>query len=471
MAIPKKSISILLAAGASTRMKSKKSKLLHEVLGRPILDWALDQSNFFGHSSVLVVGHQREEIEKRAREVSSKKIELQFAHQKEPKGTADAVRAALNILEKESEDSPIFIMGADSVLLKKETLQKFLKDFEAKKSILSLMTTRISSPNAYGRILRNSQGGIEKIVEVKEANAEELAIDEVNAGFYLIGLKALREALSQVTNRNSAKEFYLTDLVSLARSKGWLVTTQEISPNEALGVNTRGDLALVDYILKTRQNLMWMEKGVTLTDPESIRIDHAVELSEDVTLEPGVQLKGKTKIASGCSIGSHSILEDTILGANVRIEAFSHIKGAELGAKVSAGPFARIRPGSVLEEEVHIGNFVEVKKSHLAKGVKAGHLSYLGDATIGKDSNIGAGTITCNFDGFSKFETKIGKNVFIGSNSSLIAPLKLGDGVIVGAGSVVTKDVLKDSIVLERSEQQEKKGGAKIFRENRQKKD
>jgi bifunctional UDP-N-acetylglucosamine pyrophosphorylase/glucosamine-1-phosphate N-acetyltransferase len=470
MAPKKKRVSILLAAGASTRMKSKTSKLLHPVLGRPMIDWALEQANFFGSSAVVVVGHQREALEARAREVCPKNLMLEFAHQAEPRGTADAVRAALSVLEKEpGEQTEVFIMGADSIALKKESLEGFVKDFDQKKAVLSLMTTRIPPPHAYGRILRNSHGMIEKIIEFKEASEQERSIDEVNAGFYLINLKALREALSEVSNQNKTHEFYLTDLVSVARAKAWTVQTYEISFEEALGVNTRADLALTDQILQSRVNQSWMEKGVTLISPRSIRISPEVALSSDVTLEPGVQLKGKTSIGSGSQIGAYSIIEDSEIGEDVRIEAFCHIRGVKIKKKASIGPFARLRQGTVLDDEVHIGNFVEVKKSHLSKGVKAGHLTYLGDAEIGADSNIGAGTITCNYDGFSKFETKLGKNVFIGSNSSLVAPLKIGDGAMVGAGSVISKDIAKDSLALERSEQVEKRGRARIFRENRKK--
>jgi bifunctional UDP-N-acetylglucosamine pyrophosphorylase/glucosamine-1-phosphate N-acetyltransferase len=470
MASLKKRISILLAAGASTRMKSKQSKLLHPVLERPIIDWAVDQASYFGEKAVIVVGHQREDIEKRASLVAPKGLEVLFAHQKEQKGTADAVRTALEAISNVSDDAAdIFIMGADSVLLRNETLAAFAKEFQQKKSVLSLMTARIPFQNAYGRIVRDSHGNIERIVEVKDATSSELRIEETNAGFYLITLKALREALALISNHNKSKEFYLTELVSIARSKSWLVTTHEITPEESFGVNNRADLALADRVLKLRTNLSWMEKGVTMIDPETIRIGPFVQLSSDVVLETSVQLLGKTHIASDVTIGSHTIVESSKVGEGTRVEAFCHLKEVEVHKQCTIGPYARLRPGTVLDDGVHIGNFVEIKKSQLAKGVKAGHLSYIGDATIGAESNIGAGTITCNYDGFSKFETKIGKNVFVGSNSALVAPLKLGDGVIVGAGSVITKDVAKDALVLERSEQIEKRGRAKIFRENRKK--
>ncbi len=463
-------VSIILAAGASKRLKSKKSKLLHSALGRPLIDWAVDQAANISKSIVVVVGHQREEVCARIDSIK-KDLAVYFAHQTEQKGTADAVQVALQALPSSIDpNTPIFIMGGDSVLLTRETLLNFQTDFVAKKAVLSVITTRVQDPSAYGRILRNPQGGIDKIVEAKDCSPDQLLIDEINTGFYLIGLAQLKEALKEIGNQNRSREFYLTDLVELCRKRGWFVATYLCPTDEAHGVNTREDLARVDEVLRRRTNSYWMSQGVSLIDPLSIRIESSVFLESDTLLEPGVHLKGLTRIGEGSRVGAYSVLEDVKVGTNVQIEAYCHLKESELGDAATIGPFARLRPGSKLEEEVHIGNFVEVKKSRLRKGVKAGHLSYLGDADIGENSNIGAGTITCNYDGFSKHTTLIGKEVFVGSNTSLVAPVKLGDGAIVGAGSVISKDVGAGGLAYERSDQTVISDGAKRFRDKRKKK-
>lgn len=446
-------VSVVLAAGASTRMRSQKSKLLHEILGRPIVHWAADQAGWSASKIIFVVGHQKEAIEESLRTHSlSKKIS--FALQSEPKGTGHAVQMAWPEIEKNSKSqTPIFIMGGDAFLLNRETLEDFISQFEESKAVMSLMTYRLTDPAAYGRIVRNSQGVVERIVEKKDATEEELRINEVNAGFYLVRGGILQEALKSLKNKNKAGEFYLTDLVGFCRKASHLVSTYEIPAEEGLGINTQEELSWVEKILQRRINSFWMAQGVRMQSPESIWIDSDVQLSPDVTLEPGVILKGKTRIESEVLIRAYSVVHDSTIG-----------RGSDIG------PFARLRPGSILDEKVHIGNFVEVKKSHLRKGVKAGHLTYLGDAEIDVESNIGAGTITCNYDGFQKHQTKIGREVFIGSNTSLVAPVSVGDGAIVGAGSVISKNVQAQSIAIERSDQRELKDAASRFRSKRVKK-
>lgn len=445
-------ISVVLAAGASTRMKSSRSKLLHKVLGRPLIQYALDQANWMSKQIVFVVGHQREELEKCIRDLSERSTELHFAVQAEQKGTADAVKVALEKLAAMSGDPDIFIAAADAVLLKRESVEAFKAQHKKVKSILSVMTAFTSTPNAYGRIVRNSQGVIESIVEAKDASPQELAITEFNTGFYLVKLSALREALNEVTNKNKSREFYLTDIVAFARKKGWLTTTLTVDSTEAFGVNNQGDLSIVTRILQQRINEFWMNEGVHLVDPSSIWIEPSVRFEGDVRIEPGVILKGKTLIKSGAEIRAYSIIE-----------------GAEIGSNSVVGPFARIRPGTLLENDVHIGNFVEIKKSHLKQGVKAGHLTYLGDAEVGRETNIGAGTITCNYDGFSKHPTTIGDEVFVGSNTSLVAPVKVGKGSMIGAGSVITKDIPAEALAIERAEQRVIERGAERLRSKKRK--
>lgn len=429
---------------------------------------ALDQASAITNSVIFVVGHQREAVEAAVEKLAAPSLKIQFALQEKLIGTADAVKAALKALEGVDDQADIFIMGADSGLLLRESLIQFKKNHEASGAVLSVMTTVASHPNSYGRILRNSQGAMEAIIEAKDATDAELAISEVNTGFYLVKLFALKEALSKISNQNRSKEFYLTDMVSYARQRGWLIYSQQIALEEAAGVNTQADLVAFGEILQNRINHKWMKEGVRFLDPRSTFIDFDVKIQAGVVLESGVHLRGETSLGENVHVSAYSILSNVDVGTNTRIESFSHLKDCRIGKDSSVGPFARIRGNAVLENDVHVGNFVEIKKSHLHSGTKSGHLAYLGDAEIGRNSNIGAGTITCNYDGFKKSQTTIGENVFIGSNSSLVAPVKIGDNAIVGAGSVITKDVEAESLAVERSDQREIKEGAKKFRSRRE---
>jgi bifunctional UDP-N-acetylglucosamine pyrophosphorylase/glucosamine-1-phosphate N-acetyltransferase len=460
-------VSLVLAAGASTRMKSKKSKLLHNVLGRPAIYWALDQARWFSDRIVVVVGHQRDELMKVVADYHLD-VDIKFATQTEQKGTAHAVQSAFHEIEKwKLEEADIFIMGGDAFLLQRETLEEFSKVHQSTGSVLSLMTAVLDDAGAYGRIIRNERGQIERIVEAKEASRPELAVREMNAGFYCADWNFLRETLQSVSNSNRSKEFYLTDLVSLARNQNRLVQTLTIPYQESLGINTQEDLALVASIFQKRVNSYWMSIGTEMLSPSTVWIDADVELGQGICLEPGVILKGQTKIYSDARIGAYSVIENSEIGQSSVVEAYSHIKEARVGPQNKIGPYARLRPGAILDSEVHVGNFVEIKKSHLAEGAKANHLSYVGDSTIGKRCNIGAGTITCNYDGFHKYETVLGDGVFVGSNSSLVAPVTIGAGAIIGAGSVITKDVDPNAIALERSDQRELKGAAEKFRQRK----
>ncbi len=469
------SVAIVLAAGASTRMKSPLSKLLHPILGRPMIHWSLELVSHVAEKIVVVVGHQRAEVEASVKEFlsksSNKKLKLEFALQEKPLGTADAVRAGLKILKKENADSNIFIVGGDCVLLQAAHLKAFTELHLEAKALVSLMTAIVPPPSPYGRICRNAQGVAEKIVEVKEATPAQLEIAEVNPGFYWVKKSALEEALASIGNKaNKTREFYLTDIVEMARMRGWLVQTYEIPRDDALGVNNQLELAEAASILRNRINSHWMNDGVTMLDPMTTWIEPGVQLSAGVTLEPGVSLRGNSKLEKLVRVGAHSIIDNTWIGEGSIIEAYCHLKDSKIGAGGTIGPYARTRPGTVLDEDVHLGNFVEVKKSHLQKGVKAGHLSYLGDADIGQSANVGAGTITCNYDGYGKHKTVIGKEVFVGSNSSLVAPVKIGDRAIIGAGSVISENVSADAIALERAKQNNIEKGAKRFREKRKRK-
>ena len=455
---------IVLAAGASTRMKTKLSKLEQPLLGRPLIAWALDQAAWLAQEIIVVVGHQKEIIEKISTAFKPEGSQIFFAHQKEQKGTADAVKAAMPRLKP---GAVAFIMGADTALLEAETAKKWYEDFEKSNAVLSFLSFRVQGAHAYGRVQRDSSGKPQRIIEAKDITQADLAINEVNAGFYLVQEDFLRSSLAQIQSLNKAGEFYLTDLVVLAYQSGASVRAYEISAEEALGANTLEELVLLEKVLQMRINRYWMKNGVRFMDPASTVVEGSVDLEANSILHAGVQLRGKTKVLGGAEIGAYSVIKDSQIGENARVESHCVLDSAILAAKASVGPFARLRPGADIGEEAHIGNFVEVKKSRLAKGVKAGHLSYLGDAEIGEGANIGAGTITCNYDGISKYRTTIAKDVFIGSNSSLVAPVEIGEGAIVGAGSVITESVEAHAIALTRSPQTQKKDAAKKFREKR----
>ncbi len=455
---------IVLAAGASTRMKTKLSKLEQGLLGRPLMAWALDQASFLARDITVVVGHRREEMQALATAHRPEGATLSFAWQKEPKGTADAVKAALSHLK---DHETVFIMGADTALLESETAKRWHKDFVESKAALSFLTFDTSRPHAYGRVRRDPQGQPERIVEAKDCERDDLSLTEVNAGFYLVRDDILKEGIGSIQPTNKAKEFYLTDLVTFCRSKDLLVRAYRISEEEALGANTLEEIAALEHCLKMRINRYWMKEGVRLIEPETIRIDASVDVSANTVIHPYVHLRGSTVVGEHAEIGPFCVIKDSSIGDGAHIESHCVLDSAIVGAKASVGPFARLRPGTELEESVHVGNFVEIKKSKLRKGVKAGHLSYLGDSDIGEDSNIGAGTITCNFDGLHKHKTVLEKNVFIGSNSSLVAPVTIGEAAIIGAGSVITENVGAESLALTRNAQQEVKEGAKRFRDKR----
>lgn len=450
-------IAIVLAAGASTRMKTTVSKLLQPIAGKPLIALTLKQLESVCSEAIFVLGHQKDEIEKVVRAHAPASLKVSFVVQKEQRGTADAVRTALPCLGQ----GRVFILNGDCILLSPQSLQQWSNQH---RQVLSVLTFMKDDPAAYGRIVRDSSGMIERIVEFKDASPEERLIKELNSGFYLVDADFLKSSLSEVTTNNQSKEFYLTDLVKIARSKKLDVSTVLIPEQEALGVNTLEEFVDLDRIIQRRIQSQWMARGVRFLNPLTTHVDLDVELAPDVVVGPGVQLLGKSVIGQGSIIGAYSVVIDSHVDPDVVLEAFSHLKEARIGSKSTIGPFARLRPGSNLDEEVHIGNFVEVKKSHLHKGVKAGHLSYLGDADIGESTNIGAGTITCNYDGTNKYKTEIGAHVFIGSNTSLVAPVKLGDGALVGAGSVISENVADNELSFERSVQIHKKDGAVKFR-------
>jgi bifunctional UDP-N-acetylglucosamine pyrophosphorylase/glucosamine-1-phosphate N-acetyltransferase len=428
-----------MAAGAGTRMNSDLPKVLRRVAGRPMIDAVLDEAGKLSPSAVVVVvGHGRERV---LAHLKGRPEELWFAVQDPPRGTGDAVRRAMPRLAEVA--GPVLVLSGDTPLLTAASLRFLLAHLQRKKADLCLFTARPENPGSLGRIVRK-RGRLARIVEVKDATPEELGLSEVNAGIYCFDARALRKGLKSLSNRNAAGEFYLTDAVTALIRGGARVETLELAdPREAMGVNSSRELALADAVERRRGAERLIDEGATILDPESTLVGPYVTAARDVVIHPFVVLEGRTSLAHGCEIKSFCDLNDAIVGP-----------------RTTVGPFARLRPGSVLEEDVRVGNFVEVKKARLRRGAKAAHLSYLGDADVGEEANIGAGTITCNYDGERKNFTRIGKGAFIGSDTQLVAPVDVGEGAYVGAGSTITKNVPPGSLAISRGSQRNIEGWA-----------
>ncbi|BDG17201.1 bifunctional UDP-N-acetylglucosamine diphosphorylase/glucosamine-1-phosphate N-acetyltransferase GlmU [Thermus brockianus] len=447
---------VILAAGQGTRMKSRLPKVLHPLLGKPMLLYAVETAMALGPERlVVVVGHGAEEVE-----AALEGYPVETVRQEAQLGTAHALLQAEGPLR--GFPGPFLVTQGDTPLLSPETLKALLAEV-AEGAGMALLTVELENPTGYGRILREGEEVLAN-VEEKDASPEVRAIREVNAGAYAFD-GFLFQALKEVRNENAAQEYYLPDLIAIYRSHGKKVVAVKGVAEEALGVNTREELARVEGVLLGRLRAEWMRRGVRMVLPETIYLEPTVELAPDVTLWPGVVLRGNTRIGEGCEVGAYAVLEDTTLEPGAKVHAHTVAQGAHLFPGADAGPFARLRPGAVLREGAHVGNFVEVKNSLLQPGVKAGHLAYLGDAEVGEGTNVGAGVITANYDGKRKHKTVIGKKAFIGSNSVLVAPVRVGDGAMVGAGSVITHDVPEDALAVARGRQRNLEGYAKRKRE------
>jgi bifunctional UDP-N-acetylglucosamine pyrophosphorylase/glucosamine-1-phosphate N-acetyltransferase len=445
---------IVLAAGKGTRMKSQKAKVLHEACGRPLAWFPIRRALELGASPVVVVvGHQAEEVERSLR-AALPGAPLRFAIQREQLGTAHAVLAAREALADHA--GPVLILSGDTPLLTTATLRAVVDARGARPAAFATMT--LDEPFGYGRVVR-SGGKPSRIVEEADATASQRRLREVNAGLYSADAAFLWKTLAKVGSANAQNEFYLTDLVSAAaRGKGAVAVP--VPAEEAAGVNDRAQLAEVVRVLTRRIADGYMKAGVTIENPDRFDCDAEIELGPDVVIEPDVRLRGRTRVGARCRIGQGSILTDARLGDDVSVRPYTLVDEADVGAGSILGPFARLRPGSVLAEGVHVGNFVETKKTRLGRGSKANHLSYLGDAVIGAGVNVGAGTITCNYDGEKKHETRIGDGAFIGSDSILVAPIQIGAGAYVAAGSTLTKAVPDGALALGRARQENKEGWA-----------
>jgi bifunctional UDP-N-acetylglucosamine pyrophosphorylase/glucosamine-1-phosphate N-acetyltransferase len=434
---------IILAAGQGTRMRSDTHKVLHPIASRPLLLHLLDSVDAVGADKrVVVVGKGREQVEAA---IAGRGVDI--AVQAEQKGTGHAVQQAADALR--GYDGPVIILYGDTPFVETGTLRRMLDrlDGEGGPGIVVLASSP-EDPLKYGRIILGQGDRIAKMVEYKDATDEERAVRLCNSGMMAVRSKDLFRWLGKVGNDNAAGEFYLPDIVNIAAAEGRDAVVIEGDPYEAAGVNSRAELAHLELEWQRRRREQALDEGATLIDPESVWFAYDTKLGRDVTVEPHVVFGPGVTIADGATI-----------------HAFSHIEGATIGAKASIGPFARLRPGTKLAEGTKVGNFVELKKAEIGVGAKVNHLSYVGDASVGAKANIGAGTITCNYDGFGKYRTSIGAGAFIGSNTALVAPVSVGEGAIVGAGSVITRDVEADSLAIERSEQKGITGWARRFRE------
>lgn len=436
---------LILAAGKGTRMKSDMPKVIHKVNGVPMITKIIDTlSGLNPEENILILGHKREEVLKVVGE------NCDYVLQTEQLGTGHAVIQAKEKLE--GYDGDVMILCGDTPLLRESTLKSLYDYHKESGAVTTILTSIYENPFGYGRIVKED-GLVKAIVEEKEASEEIKKIKEVNAGVYCFNSKELFKALDKIDNNNEKGEYYLTDVIGIQVSENKKVQSFILEDKmEILGVNSKVELTQAGKVLRDRKNRELMEEGVILIDPETTYVEESVKVGRDTVLYPGVVLQGKTVIGENCEIIGNSRIIDSVLGNNIRVES-SVIEESILEDGVTMGPFAHIRPKSLIKEKVHIGNFVEVKKSTLEKGVKAGHLTYLGDAQVGENTNIGAGTITCNYDGVNKFKTVIGKDAFIGSDSMLVAPVNIGEKALIGAGSVITKDVPSNSLAVSRSKQ------------------
>jgi bifunctional UDP-N-acetylglucosamine pyrophosphorylase/glucosamine-1-phosphate N-acetyltransferase len=487
---------IVMAAGLGKRMKSKLVKVLHPVAGRPMVRYALDLADrLAGAGTVVVVGHQGQQVKatiashwaadaapatgagaaRRDKGVTAHvgrqaqgrgQPPVLFAEQTEQLGTGHAVMQARNafLRARGGPAQTYLILNGDTPLLREATLRTLIGLHEAERATVTILTAMLEDPSGYGRVVRRGggpAGPVLRIVEDRDASRDEAAIKEINVGTYVVDGAFLFEALDKLQPQNAQQEYYLTDLIGMAVERGLTVTAHVASnADEALGVNSRQHLAAAERVIRQELCARWMEAGVTLHDPATTRIDWDVKIGRDTVIYPQVTLEGRTRIGEDCVIRSHSRLTDSELGDRVTVQDGCILNEARLDDDTTVGPYAHLRPGAVLGRHAKVGNFVELKKTELGEGSKANHLSYLGDAKIGRGVNIGAGTITCNYDGQHKYDTVIEDEVFVGSDSQFVAPVTVGKGALIAAGSTITENVPPDALAVGRAVQVNRPGWA-----------
>lgn len=436
---------IILAAGMGTRMRSSRHKVLHEIGGLSMLGHVLSSLDQLGiEKRVVVVGAGRDQVE-------SAIDGVEFALQDKQLGTGHAVTCSHQALA--GFDGDILILYGDVPMVSSATMDKLISSRRENNHSLVVLGFRAENPASYGRLVMGDDGNLSKIVEFKDATDAQRQINLCNSGIMMVSGDDLFPLLDKVNNKNAAGEYYLTDLVALARGDGKTVGVVEVAEDEVRGVNSKAELAEVEGIFQHNMRRTHMENGVTLLDPKTVYFSYDTQIGPDVTIGQNVVFGKNVKVAEGSII-----------------HAFSHIDGANIAAGASIGPYARLRPGAEIGQQVKVGNFVEIKKSKIENGAKISHLSYIGDARVGEGANIGAGTITCNYDGYSKYKTDIGSRAFIGSNTSLVAPVKIGDGATVGAGSTITGDIEVGALGVSRSKQKNIAGWSDNFRDKQRKK-
>jgi bifunctional UDP-N-acetylglucosamine pyrophosphorylase/glucosamine-1-phosphate N-acetyltransferase len=461
---------VILAAGKGTRLKSRAPKVVHKIGGRTLLEHVITATSAVAPVSdtFVVIGHEAEQVRAAVQSTGVK-----FVEQREQRGTGDAVRCAQPSLQRYEH---ALVLVGDAPLLRPETLRR-LRDLHLQhEADITLLTAEPDDPTGYGRIIRRIQNGnptaeVSEIIEQKMLSPEQLGVREINAGIYCFRLGPLFKHIGDLTDQNAAGEFYLTDMAGILSKAGFrVIAVPAESATEVLGVNSRAELAQLDAAERERTCTKLMSAGVTIYRPETTVIDSDVEIGQDTVIEPFVQLLRGTKIGANSHIQSYSVISGSDIADSVEIKPGCIITDSIVKAHAELGPYSHLRPGSEIGEEAHVGNFVETKKTRLGRGAKANHLSYLGNAQVGAKVNVGAGTITCNYDGVNKFETVIEDGAFIGSDSTLVAPVRVGAGAYVGAASCITEDVPADALAVARGRQTNKPGWASARRAARQKK-
>ena len=442
---------IILAAGKGTRMHTNLPKVMQPLAGRPMIDHVITTAGKLTNKISTIIGYKKDVLNEH---LSANFKNVETFVQPELNGTAGAVKAAQ---KKIMDDEDVLILYGDVPLISHESLKNALNDNHD----AVILTMIPKDPFGYGRVIKDDSGLATEIIEEKDASPEQKKINEVFTGIMIIKGEMLLSSLDEVNNNNAAGEYYLTDVIKIASKKGVKINPIIVEETEVLGANTKSELHEIENIFREMKSKDLLEQGITLSDASRVDVRGNVTAGKDCSIDVNVILEGEITLGTNVSIGPNCFLKDVVISDNVFIEAFSHIVSTQIGADCNVGPYARLREGTVLEDQAKIGNFVETKKTKIGKGSKANHLAYLGDAEVGEDSNIGAGTITCNYDGTNKHKTKIGNKTFVGTNSSLVAPLNIGNNSYIGAGSVITKDVEDDALAVARGKQSNKSGWAK----------